>query len=912
MAVDSSSSNENGVAISERTQVAVIGGGIAGLTSALHLSNESPDEFDVTLMESEDRWGGHCVTVRMPFNGRNIAIDPGVTLFFADYDVVLKLFKHTNTDIQRILSYKSDDGNPGFLAKLKVLWEILTSSGIFSYIFKPWFYHMFYDMWRLYWNIPKFLKLQEDDPRKYSVTLNEYFQEGGYSKAVQDLVAYPMLNVMYIQGSGRVSQNGAFHGLRMLRAILGGLVCYVAVGGLDSYLDRLAAMCKGVLEKNTKVTSVTRNGNQWVVKDSTGKSRSFDKVVFAVNPSVVMKLLGDSATEEENDLLSRFEETELSLSISTHRNEKGLEHIDDNPSLANAGFGWDIPGTPLNKQPYPCYIYNGIFSLERDEILFVSSPDGIPPGFNHVNTSHFNVCSTIPPEAGIAQEKLLEMNGKRGIYFTGGWLGAFLHEDAARSALIASCDMNKRPVPWAPKYNPENKTMPWPCSINPRGVTLESLFMPTRLIVYHSFGLVSRFLRRCIEKGYITLVLPDMTRRSFGNPKQKTDDELVLHVFDWNFFVRAAYDFNVGFANSYIEGEIAFGGDKGSVHRYGDELVRFFRLLGLNQCNENEIKAFKMRSITESSGMAYITSVVMLVAIWLYTMFFLRNTGIERLRKNFQKRYAGLGDCSSKIYLSDYSEETAQLKAIDRFIEYAQLKPEHYVLDISCGYGTACIRAAETIGCHVIGVTDSQECKSFAEEVINKKGLSHLVQIHVVDYKVFSIQRRNEFDRVISWEMIDSFVDERHVHLPTFSRAVSNLLKPGGQLIFETIAVQNDSYKNYLQRNYFVGDECPRVFPGINGSTISSLLQSVLSNSSLSLDSIDNTSVLYSRMLWDCCHKLNEMKNRCRLRELGYNSYFIRCWSYYFIRCTAGLEDESLSRLTFKFTKSQRKTAWTY
>ncbi len=897
MVTDSGFSSGNYVEEKYISRVAVIGGGGAGLTAAMHLCQESPDEFDVTVMESDDRVGGHCSTFDARMNGVNYPVDPGAALMFSHYDTVLNLFKHVGSDFHPFCQDVSKDGNGSIMSEMKSFVRVCRQQRFLYLIFKPWLYHAVYDTFRLYWNIPKFFKLQDDDPRKYSITLNEFLEEGGYSKAVQDLLVYPISMIQFLQGSGRLSQNAAVNSLRCVIKIISGEYVNIVDGGIQGHADKVAAkLSENTLEKNTKVTSVTRDGHGWVVEDSTGKSRQFDKVMFAVNPAVIMKLLGDNATEEEMELLSLFEETKFTLLFSTHKAEKALDFLDENPSRyeENPGFGWDIPGIPLSKQHYPSYVFNDMFGIPHDELLLVTTPEHAHPEFKTIYRREWVVCTTLPPETLAAQDRLLEMNGERGLYFAGGWLGSYLHEDAVRSGLVAACQINKRPVPWAPTFNIEKKGLGW-FEGDPRGIMLESLSMPTRLIVNHSLGLVNRFLQCNIKKEYITLVLPDMTLRSFGNPKQKTKHHLVLRIFDWQFFVRAAYNFHVGFANSYIEGEIAFGGDKRSGIDYGNELACFFHLLRLNQG-----KIYKMQATSGSFSIGiYVTSVMMFIATWLYSMLFLGNTGIARIRKNFQTHYHELGNCSPKTYLRDAWEETAVLKAVDKFIEHAQLEPQHNVLDINCGYGTACIRAAETIGCRVVGITDSHECKSFAEEVANKKGLSHLVQFHVVDYKSFSLQRPKKFDRVISYEITD--FDEQHATILFY--AIGILLKPGGQFVIETTTAQ-DLY-NYRERNFLVNHR--GVFPGMHCSTIDSFIQSGLNNSSLSLDSINDGSENYSLLLRDCCRRFNEPKNLSRLREVGYNSYFFRCWTYYIVKCNAGLEDKSINRLTFRFSNLERK-----
>ena len=47
--------------------VVIIGGGIAGLSAAYHLHQQSKTPIKITLLEGADYWGGKLVTERVPF-----------------------------------------------------------------------------------------------------------------------------------------------------------------------------------------------------------------------------------------------------------------------------------------------------------------------------------------------------------------------------------------------------------------------------------------------------------------------------------------------------------------------------------------------------------------------------------------------------------------------------------------------------------------------------------------------------------------------------------------------------------------------------------------------------------------------------------------------------------------------------
>ena len=58
-------------------KIAIIGSGISGLSSALLLSQD----HDITLFESNDRFGGHANTVTVSENKKLIPVDTGFIVY---------------------------------------------------------------------------------------------------------------------------------------------------------------------------------------------------------------------------------------------------------------------------------------------------------------------------------------------------------------------------------------------------------------------------------------------------------------------------------------------------------------------------------------------------------------------------------------------------------------------------------------------------------------------------------------------------------------------------------------------------------------------------------------------------------------------------------------------------------------
>jgi len=62
--------------------VIVVGGGIAGLSAAYYAVREYPD-WQVTVLEAADHWGGKITTARLPLDGGQVIIEGGPDTFLA-------------------------------------------------------------------------------------------------------------------------------------------------------------------------------------------------------------------------------------------------------------------------------------------------------------------------------------------------------------------------------------------------------------------------------------------------------------------------------------------------------------------------------------------------------------------------------------------------------------------------------------------------------------------------------------------------------------------------------------------------------------------------------------------------------------------------------------------------------------
>ena len=64
-----------------KKRIAIIGSGISGLSAAYHLH----DEYQVTLFEKDDYFGGHTDTHQLVIDNQTVNIDSGFIIFCPEF-----------------------------------------------------------------------------------------------------------------------------------------------------------------------------------------------------------------------------------------------------------------------------------------------------------------------------------------------------------------------------------------------------------------------------------------------------------------------------------------------------------------------------------------------------------------------------------------------------------------------------------------------------------------------------------------------------------------------------------------------------------------------------------------------------------------------------------------------------------
>lgn len=217
----------------------------------------------------------------------------------------------------------------------------------------------------------------------------------------------------------------------------------------------------------------------------------------------------------------------------------------------------------------------------------------------------------------------------------------------------------------------------------------------------------------------------------------------------------------------------------------------------------------------------------------------------------------------------------AQRAKYRRLAEAVGIKAGDHVLEIGCGWGGFAEYAAREFNCQVTGVTLSTEQKAFAEERIEKAGLSDNCAFHLRDYRDIE----GQFDHIVSIEMLEAVGE---AYWPTYFSKLKQLLKPGGRAGIQVITIEDERFASYRKNVDFIQKY---IFPG--GMLPSDKVFKAQA-ASVQLDLVDQFDFAdgYEETLRRWHQQFNNVSDLVQAQ--GFDDRFMRMWRFYLSYCEAG------------------------
>ena len=415
-----------------RETVAIIGTGIAGMTSAFLINKKA----DITVYEANDYIGGHTATKKVEVAGKGYAIDTGFIVYNEwTYPNFIKLMDALGVESQATeMSFSVKNKASGLEYNGNTLNSLFAQR---RNLFSPSFY-------RLSLDIVKFNKLckahiEQKKPAD-NITLIDFIKTNGLSKSFTDNYILPMCAAIW---STSLSASAQFplsfflqffnnHGLLN---ITNRPQWYTIVGGSNKYVAPLTESYQDKIILNSPVHRVKKLQKGYEVT-SQGSTQIFDQIVFACHSDQALKMLDlDSFDVQHKDDLSKI------LGAIPYCDNEVIMHTDTSQlpkrRLAWASWNYLIKGSADESTALASVTYNmNILQCIESETTFcvtLNNTAEIDPAkiLGSYNYAHPQFSEKMVS----AQQQREKICGQHGLHFCGAyWYNGF-HEDGVKSAL---------------------------------------------------------------------------------------------------------------------------------------------------------------------------------------------------------------------------------------------------------------------------------------------------------------------------------------------------------------------------------------------------------------------------------------------------------------------------------------------
>jgi cyclopropane-fatty-acyl-phospholipid synthase len=375
-------------------------------------------------------------------------------------------------------------------------------------------------------------------------------------------------------------------------------------------------------------------------------------------------------------------------------------------------------------------------------------------------------------------------------------------------------------------------------------------------------SLIFRGMER-MKRGYMEIELPDGRRRTLGDPAETI--RASVRIRDSHFFRRCMLFGDVGFGESYVEGEW----DTPDIER----VIAWFLL------NTDNSPA--------QPGSGAKSALINLLRGWNRVLHLVRPNNLHTSRRNIAEHY-DLGNDFYRLWLDstmtyssaiftapDQPLEQAQAAKYDALCRSLRIGAGDHVLEIGSGWGGFAEHAAGRYGCRVTAVTISEAQYYFARERVLMAGLGDRVEIRLQDYR----EIEGRFDKIVSIEMMEALGDR---YIETFTAKIHALLAPDGVAGLQYITVpdcRHDELKrgvDWIQRH---------IFPGSLLLSVGRVNEAMNRTGDLFLHALSDHGQSYARTL--------------RLWREAFN----RKWNYYLSYCEAAFAMRNISVVQAIYTR---------
>jgi uncharacterized protein len=419
-------------------RIAIIGGGMAGLTSAYLLH----PFYDITLFEKSARVGGNAYTLTTP---EGEEVDIAVAAFgeksYKNFFRLLKKLDVETISVMKLNPWVSFGLGLSFspLDSGKSLYLTPSIKGLLAQNFDPLRPSNLKTILGLIRGLRMARKLSDQGKLK-GLTMEGALKKipwlTGDAKLIfigglcwmSSMVCPDVLDApadFFIE-KFRVHEDllppQSFHSVKLTKK------------RTKSYVDVLSQVLKNKIVLNADIKTVIREDNHILLKMGGGESPAFDQVIFACNADQALRLL-ENPTPKETKLLGAWRYTEGNVIVHTDHSRFPKRELMEGYTFlyrhngryietSISGSLWALPGVSKNSDLISTQHPN--FPIDQKHIVFEKVFR--TPIFD------FNSVATI--------KELPSLNGLNNTYYCGSHFGSGVHEDAVTSAIQIAGKLN--------------------------------------------------------------------------------------------------------------------------------------------------------------------------------------------------------------------------------------------------------------------------------------------------------------------------------------------------------------------------------------------------------------------------------------------------------------------------------------
>ena len=395
---------------------------------------------------------------------------------------------------------------------------------------------------------------------------------------------------------------------------------------------------------------------------------------------------------------------------------------------------------------------------------------------------------------------------------------------------------------------------------------------------------VFRLLNK-LQIGRLDIEWPDGGHSRFPAASLERDDtsgmRATLCLNNWRVFERTIKAGDIGFAESYIDGDW-----------HTPDLTALLSLLLVNREH--------LEKIVYGSWWG---SLLYRAKHWLN-----RNSR-QGSAKNIHAHY-DLGNDFYRMWLDssmNYSSawfegkqaqelagadlQNAQVAKMRRALEEAGVEPGSRVLEIGCGWGAIAEAVASERQAHITAVTLSAEQLAWAQKRLADKGLSAKADLRYQDYRDLApLHEQQPFDAIVSIEMFEAV---GRAYWPSYFDTLKRCLKPGGRACIQTITIRDDLFERYARSSDFIQQY---IFPG--GMLPSpSGFEAMANAAGLVVEKRLAFGPDYAETLRRWRHAF--LQREPEVGQLGFDTRFVRIWTFYLAYCEAAFDHGNTNVMQF-------------